>query len=131
MSSETFSDVDNQIPTNAAVIDYVAATIPSIAEVNDLSAVVTWADVPDANITQSSVTQHQAALSVTASQLSDVTSTAAELNLLDGSTANTVVNSKAVVYGSGGQIAATSYTCLLYTSPSPRDKRQSRMPSSA
>ena len=110
LSSETFSDVDNQIPTNAAVIDYVAATIPSIAEVNDLSAVVTWANVPDANITQSSVTQHQAALSVTASQLSDVTSTAAELNLLDGSTANTVVNSKAVVYGSGGQIAATSYT---------------------
>ena len=25
----------------------------------------------------------------------------------------------------------TSFTCLLYTSPSPRDKRQSRMPSSA
>ena len=25
----------------------------------------------------------------------------------------------------------TSITCLLYTSPSPRDKRQSRMPSSA
>ena len=24
-----------------------------------------------------------------------------------------------------------SYDCLLYTSPSPRDKRQSRMPSSA
>ena len=27
--------------------------------------------------------------------------------------------------------AAMSWTCLLYTSPSPRDKRQSRMPSSA
>ena len=26
---------------------------------------------------------------------------------------------------------ATIMTCLLYTSPSPRDKRQSRMPSSA
>ena len=26
---------------------------------------------------------------------------------------------------------AQVYTCLLYTSPSPRDKRQSRMPSSA
>ena len=26
---------------------------------------------------------------------------------------------------------ATAETCLLYTSPSPRDKRQSRMPSSA
>ena len=25
----------------------------------------------------------------------------------------------------------TGYVCLLYTSPSPRDKRQSRMPSSA
>ena len=27
--------------------------------------------------------------------------------------------------------AAFTYFCLLYTSPSPRDKRQSRMPSSA
>ena len=27
--------------------------------------------------------------------------------------------------------APDSLTCLLYTSPSPRDKRQSRMPSSA
>ena len=26
---------------------------------------------------------------------------------------------------------ANGITCLLYTSPSPRDKRQSRMPSSA
>ena len=29
------------------------------------------------------------------------------------------------------RIFATSTDCLLYTSPSPRDKRQSRMPSSA
>lgn len=42
------------------------------AEVNDLSASVTWANVPDANITQSSVTQHQAALSITESQISDL-----------------------------------------------------------
>jgi len=39
-----------------------------------------------------------------------VTSSAAELNLLDGSIANTVVNSKAVIYGSAGQIAATTLT---------------------
>ena len=58
LSSETFSDVDNQIPTNAAVIDYVAATIPLISEVNDLSTVVTWATVPDAYISASSVNQH-------------------------------------------------------------------------
>ena len=32
----------------------------------------------------------------------------------------------------GGEHSGCSeYTCLLYTSPSPRDKRQSRMPSSA
>jgi hypothetical protein len=37
-----------------------------------------------------------------------VTSSAAELNLVDGSIANTVVNSKAVIYGSAGQIAATT-----------------------
>ena len=29
------------------------------------------------------------------------------------------------------EFSLASYTCLLYTSPSPRDKRQSRMPSSA
>ena len=52
-------------------------------------------------------------------------------------------------YGTDGNLSSTSlytrdsfltgqhfdtvgyYTCLLYTSPSPRDKRQSRMPSSA
>jgi len=42
------------------------------AEVNDLSDVVTWANVPDANITESSVTQHEAALTITESQISDL-----------------------------------------------------------
>ena len=36
-----------------------------------------------------------------------VTSTAAELNLIDGSSAGTIVNSKAVIYGSGGEVNAT------------------------
>lgn len=40
--------------------------------------------------------------------LDGVTSTTAELNLLDGSVANTVVNSKAVVYGSSGEVQATT-----------------------
>lgn len=38
----------------------------------------------------------------------DVTATAAEINLLDGAVSNTVVNSKAVVYGSAGQVQATT-----------------------
>ena len=39
-----------------------------------------------------------------------VTSTAAELNLLDGAVANTVVDNKAVVYGTSGTITATTAT---------------------
>lgn len=35
-----------------------------------------------------------------------VTSTAADLNLVDGATADTVVNSKAVIYGAAGQVTA-------------------------
>ncbi len=42
--------------------------------------------------------------------LDGVTSTAAEINLLDGSSANTVVNSKAVIYGSSGEVAGTLAT---------------------
>jgi hypothetical protein len=42
------------------------------SEANNLTTAVTWANVPDANITQSSVTQHQAALSITESQISDL-----------------------------------------------------------
>ena len=40
----------------------------------------------------------------------NVTSTAAELNLIDGSSANSVVNSKAVIYGSSGELAGTLST---------------------
>jgi hypothetical protein len=49
-----------------------AGYLTSFTETNDLSASVTWANVPDVNITQSSVTQHQAALTITESQVSDL-----------------------------------------------------------
>jgi len=73
------------VTSGATDIEYIAESTLSItesqisdlqsyltAETNDLSAAVTWANVPDANITQSSVTQHQAALSITESQISDL-----------------------------------------------------------
>ena len=41
-------------------------------EVNDLTTSVTWDDVPDAYITASSVTQHETALTITESQISDL-----------------------------------------------------------
>ena len=37
-----------------------------------MTSAVTWANVPNANITESSVTQHQSALSITESQISDL-----------------------------------------------------------
>ena len=71
-------------------------------EANDLTAAVTWANVPNVNITESSVTQHigaidhdallnftttehftQGAISIPLSQISDVTALASEVNLLD------------------------------------------------
>jgi len=50
-SGETFADSDTQIPTNAAVKDHVEAVIPSLS------------------VTESSVTAHQAALAIAATQL--------------------------------------------------------------
>ena len=46
-------------------------------------------------------------------KLAAVDSTAAELNLVDGSSAGTIVNSKAVVYGSSGEVNATTLQITL------------------
>ena len=48
------------------------------------------------------------ATSITLSQVTDVTATAAEVNLNDGSVAGTVVNGKTVVYGASGEVNATT-----------------------
>ena len=48
--------------------------------------------------------------------LDGVTSTAAELNLVDGATAGTVVNSKAVIYGSSGEVKGTTFQTATNTS---------------
>ena len=68
----------------------VAGYLTSFTETNDLTAAVTWANVPDANITQSSVTQHQAALSITESQISDLGSyiTASSVDTLTNKSGN-------------------------------------------
>ena len=50
----------------------LSSYLTSYTETNDLSTAVTWANVPDANITESSVTQHEAALSINQSQISDL-----------------------------------------------------------
>ena len=60
--------------------------LTSFTETNDLTSAVTWANVPDANITESSVTQHQAALSIGNSQL---TSGIDAAKISSGSVSNT------------------------------------------
>lgn len=80
------------------VLDGVTATT---AELNIMDGVT--ATTAELNILDG-VTSTTAELNI----LDGVTSTAAELNLLDGSTANTVVNNKAVVYGSSGEVQATT-----------------------
>ena len=54
--------------------------LTSFTETNDLTASVIWANVPDANITQTSVTQHQAALQITESQITDLQSYLLNIN---------------------------------------------------
>jgi len=78
--------------------------ITSVSETNDLTSSVTWADVPDANITQSSVTQHQTALSITSSQVSDLaTSTISFTNKTFNAngTGNSISNIEVADFASG------------------------------
>ena len=56
------------------------------AETNDLTASVTWANVPDANITTSSVEQHQGNLAIAYSQLTATPTTLSGYGITDGYT---------------------------------------------
>ena len=84
------------------------------AEINDLTSVVTWANVPDANITESSVVQHSGALLLTESQIVDLQNYL--LNVVEDTTpqlgGNLDINNSDIV-GTGnvditGNITATS-----------------------
>jgi len=76
---------------------------------NDHEVILTAADATaDRTITMPDLGGHMAIMAVAVTET--ITSTPAELNLLDTAVADTVVNSKAVIYGSGGQIAASALT---------------------
>ena len=63
--------------------------LQSYTETNNLTSAVVWANVPNANITQGSVTQHQSALSITESQISDLGSYLESVNISDINTTGT------------------------------------------
>jgi len=79
------------------------------SELNDLTQAVTWANVPDANITQSSVTQHQGALSITESQISDLQSYVTSVNLSSVPLTN-LVN---ITNSAGGNATISSFSTAL------------------
>jgi hypothetical protein len=57
-------------PSNNTDIILVIGIAPSgVVEVNDLTSIVTWDDIPDANVPESAVTQHEAALTIIESQI--------------------------------------------------------------
>ena len=58
--------------------------------------------------TQQSVKAYVNAINGTSNNVTGLTATGTELNVLDGASAGTIVNSKGVIYGSGGQVNATS-----------------------
>lgn len=65
-TAATTASTDYATAAQGALAD---SALQSFTETNDLSVAVTWANVPDANITQTSVTQHQAALSISNTQV--------------------------------------------------------------
>ena len=91
--------------TDSCYVMYIARTFSSATETNDLTSAVTWANVPDANITQSSVTQHQAALSITESQISD-------LGTIQAVASGTLANGETVIMNSNGTVSGITETPL-------------------
>lgn len=59
------TDFKNRLLVEADISDLGAYLT---TEVNDLTVAVTWANVPDVNITETSVTQHEAAMAVSLAQ---------------------------------------------------------------
>ena len=113
-ASSTFSLGGSSVTSTAAELNILDGVTSTTAELNILDGVTSTAS--ELNILDG-VTSTTAELNIldgvtaTATELNildGVTSTASELNLVDGSSAGTIVNSKALVYGSSGEVNATT-----------------------
>ena len=132
-------DIDVSAISGQFVIDYDAAFttlglgnegvafIPIIGSDSDADGIVNDLDLDSDNDGISDLVESGASqLAIDADFNSDGTVTLAESQAIAGGSGDDTDND-----GLMDVFAATTGTCLLYTSPSPRDKRQSRMPSSA
>ena len=95
----TGGDVDLVSTASTATLTNKTLTSPKINEDVALTATATELNLLDgvSGLAQADFTK-----------LAAVDATAAELNLTDGSSAGTIVNSKAVIYGSSGEVNATT-----------------------
>jgi hypothetical protein len=94
LTNKTINTASNTITIVEADISDLQSYLT--AETNDLSAAVVWANVPNANITQGSVTQHQAALAIATTQLTGTITNAQ----LAGSIANAKLANDGITIGS-------------------------------
>ncbi len=117
-NASAISAITNGAPSLLNTLDELAAainddenfstTITALIDSKASSANPTFTGTPNLSegfsIGGTAVTSTAAELNI----LDGVTSTAAELNLVDGSAAGTIANSKALIYGAGGQVNATT-----------------------
>ena len=85
-------------------------TLPSTGGDARLVSTASTATLTNKTLTSPKINE-DVAVTATATELNimdGVTATTAELNLTDGSSAGTIVNSKAVIYGSSGEVNATT-----------------------
>jgi hypothetical protein len=100
VSTSSTATLTNKTLTSPKINEDVAVTATA-TEINILDGVTST--TAELNILDG-VTSTASELNI----LDGVTSTASELNLVDGSSAGTIVNSKAVIYGSSGEVNATT-----------------------
>ena len=105
----TFDIIDSITSSNGHITAVNVKTITLPSEANDLSSVVTWANVPDTNITSSSVTQHEGDLSILEIQITFTRS------LIEPSDLS--VGADAAASGSGGLSYNNSSGVFTYTPP--------------
>ena len=104
-NSTLVSEIATQTLTNKTL------TSPKINEDVAVTATATEINLLDGVTSSTAELNILDGVTSTASELNildGVTSTASELNLVDGSSAGTIVNSKAVIYGSSGEVNATT-----------------------
>jgi hypothetical protein len=101
----TFAGTSNEIEVAVSATDTLTIGLPSAVAITT-SLTIGGVAVP--TISSTSTLTNKTLTSPKINEDVAVTSTATELNLIDGSAAGTIANSKAVIYGSSGEVNATT-----------------------